>query len=659
MTNTISLESIYSNLKLLLVKQHFPLEKINLVFNLASSFNDFDTIKILANKYEYEDAISFLEQHENDFEHEDLIDLINYAEYNLIKDLIDSGVYINKKNDNGDTALIRACFLNRVDVVKLLLENKANVQDKLQNKIKLVDFAFQLGYKEILELLISYGADNIYEKYSTNFFFEVDKYISSQFIAKQFVYEELDAAQYGNDDAISFVHKSGVKIADYNDAMKNSLPEVDGEKSPQQILLFNCLMPITNENNRELVTKIRILTVEKVMNKYYLGKYENKLIKLTLNNSIEIFINKDFALIENEKFELIKEQEYYNPKRHYYLNIAYDKVVTFYKKTYDGVSDKEYFEIINRENILKQNIKHNPKRVVEILNYFTKDNPIKYTAHSFNWGRYGTYKNFMKNVRQTFEEIDDDLKFLSPNLYEKIVKFLFSNSLSISNTWGMNRIAFGWSSPELEQWSYIEEAKSNGKKAICFPLPNEYINCINNRTITIFEDVCGIFKNEIEIRDDGKLSMLLEELEDEILGFDFEVEYINLENISFYTDVEYLRNGLIKIFEQFKEKSRITYNCIVIEAITCDEGKYIDLLITQIGSKVNKDSLMMINEIKDGDFQDIRKSFLSLCDWSIISEFHDGFFKIDYLSIEDENVVKNELKVIPDGFTHKLRFYNV
>ena len=77
----------------------------------------------------------------------------------------------------------------------------------------------------------------------------------------------------------------------------------------------------------------------------------------------------------------------------------------------------------------------------------------------------------------------------------------------------MNRIAFGWSSPELKQWAQLEELKPNGKKAIYFPIPDEYSKRINGKTISNFDDVCNVFKNEIEIRDDGKLSMLLEELE--------------------------------------------------------------------------------------------------------------------------------------------------
>ena len=113
-----------------------------------------------------------------------------------------------------------------------------------------------------------------------------------------------------------------------------------------------------------------------------------------------------------------------------------NNAVVFYRPTYGNEDEeKEYFGVISKEDILKYDVRHNPKRLVEILNYFTKDNPIKYTAHSFDWNRYGSYENFMVEVKKTFETINDDLKLLSPNLYEKISKFLFSYQLNESNTW--------------------------------------------------------------------------------------------------------------------------------------------------------------------------------------------------------------------------------
>ena len=659
MRSHLSTEEFYKNFKVTVFNDEEQTEEhLQALFTHAKSLNDIETIKALAEKYFLKDAILYLENPDHDLNAPDLMELIaKDIGYDVIKDAIENGVYVNKRTSNGATALTMACAFNKAGIVKLLLQNGANVNDRHVNGPRLEESIFTLGHKEVLELLIEYGADDIFEEYAVNIFHDVDKKISSEYIAKQFVYEELDAARQGNDEAKHFVAMSGVNEEFYLDAMHRSLPEVDGANSPQQILVFHCLKPMMDDNNRDLIAKIRVLTVQKVMSKYRIGKYEKKISKLTLDNNSVIYMHHDHAVIDDEKFELIHKDKYYHPVRKIYLEMQ-NNAVAFYRPTYGNEEEKEYFGVVSQEDILKYDVKHNPKKLVEILNHFTKDNPIKYTAHSFDWSRYGTYENFLKEVRNTFESIEDDLKLLSPNLYAKIFKFLFSDQLNQSNTWGMNRIGFGWSSPELCEWAHLEEAKKVGKKAIYFPLPDKNIDQVNGRTLTTFEDVCNVFKNEIEIRDDGKLSMLLEDLEEEILGFDFEVEYKNLGNLSFYTDVEYLRNGLVKIFEQIKDVSRKDHDCIVIEAVPCENGKYIDLFITQIGSEVTKDPSALANETGDGDFQDIRASFLSLCDWSILVKYQNDFFKIDYLSSITEKITVSKVSSAPDGFTHQLRFYH-
>lgn len=660
MRQKLSREDLLTNLKVLVFKHSEQSdENLHALFELAKSMHDLSTIKRLALECNMLDAIKYIENTGSDQNGADLIELIiKGSGYDSIQDAIEQGAYVNKKDRAGNTALVKAAILNEVDIVKLLLKHDADVHIKLKNGKRLVENVFQLGYGEVLDLLISHGADDLYEEYVTNFFYEVNKHITSSFVAKQFVYEELDAARHGNDDAVHFVNKSGVKEELYTNAMQRSLPEVDGASGPQQTLLFKCIMPIMNEDNRDLITKVRILTVEKIMSEYRLGKYENKILKLTLENSATILIQNGFAMIEGERFEKITEGRYYNPSRQIYLDLL-NNAVKFSLKAYNEDDMKEeYFAVVQQEEILKYDARHNPKRLVEILNYFTKDNPIKYTAHSFDWNRYDTYENFMMEVKKTFESIDDDLKFLSPNLHEKITKFLFSDNLNESNTWGMSRIAFGWSSPELAQWAREEEFKHDGKKAIYFPLPSKYTKHVHGKTISNFDDVCNMFKNEIEIRDDGKLSMLLEDLEEEVLGYDFEVEYKNLANISFYTDVEYLKNGLEKIFEQFKVDTRKDYNSIVIKAVSGENGKYIDLFITQIGSEATKSPDVLVKEIDDGDFQDIRSSFLSLCNWSVLGKYQEKNFKIDYLSSDTEKINVSHPSSVPEGFSHQLRFYH-
>ncbi len=649
-------EHLYTSFKKLVFDHHEDSEEnLIAIFELAESLNDFEIIKKLSDNYQLVKAISFLKRNSSNVDIGELIAKGHDTEF--LREKISEGVYINKKNSNNETPLMIAITLNRIDVIKLLLQNEANTDGKFENGKSLVEYVFEVGYKDALQLLINNGAKNILEDYAESFFYKVNKSITSQFIAKQFVYEELDAARQGNDAAKKFVENSGVEKNNYFQAMQRSLPEVDGANGPQQILLFRCLTPLMNDKNGELIADIRILVVDKIMKEYTLGKYKNKSTRIVLENSIVINLYNNYALIENEKFELIDEGKYYNQKRQIYFQ-KLNNAIMFSKASYAAEQDKEYFKIIESNNILQREITHNPKRIVKILNLFTKDNPIKYMAHSFEWSRFDkSYDNFMKQVKEEFSKIDEDLKQLSPNLYTKISKFLFDATLNNSNSWGMNKMTFGWSSHELREWSQIQESEINGRKAIYFPLPQQYQQEVNHKTLTTFDDVCNIFKNEIEIRDDDRLSSIFEELEEEILGFDFEVEYINLENITFYTDVEYFRNGVVKIFEQFKCDERKNYNNITVQAIKDIEDKYVDIIIKQIGSTAKKESSVLLKEVNNGDFQDIKNCFLSLCDWSIEANFKDGNFRIDYLSIDTENTKSKSLDFEPEGFSHILRFY--
>lgn len=91
-------------------------------------------------------------------------------------------------------------------------------------------------------------------------------------IAKQFVLEEVEAAFQGNQHAIDFANKSGFLEKEYKGAMRNSIPEIEGEDGPQQFLLSLCsqLHP-----DIDLVVKFRISVVDKIMKNFHLGRYDD------------------------------------------------------------------------------------------------------------------------------------------------------------------------------------------------------------------------------------------------------------------------------------------------------------------------------------------------------------------------------------------------
>lgn len=118
----------------------------------------------------------------------------------------------------------------------------------------------------MIEIIEVYGI-NLASKMLAEY---VNQKIPSEYIAKQFILEELEAASQGNGAAKHFAHSSGFDKDDYFGAMHNSFEEVDGADGPQQEILNLCMMLYPNQS---LMTELRIKTVDNIMRYWELGKY--------------------------------------------------------------------------------------------------------------------------------------------------------------------------------------------------------------------------------------------------------------------------------------------------------------------------------------------------------------------------------------------------
>jgi hypothetical protein len=305
-------------------------------------------------------------------------------------------------------------------------------------------------------------------------------------------------------------------------------------------------------------------------------------------------------------------------------------------------------------------INHNPKALVRILSSFTdNNNPLKYTTHSWDMGqledKWENFDVFIKQVSSEWKKVKDELKELKPQLAAKISSFLFRKNLGEKDSkghliaWGEYSVEFGWSSKELKVWSNNENDPFN------FVLPEHYRKIINDNSIDRFKDIVQLFKNEIEVRSEEKrIKQIFRTIKKNKLGKEFKLKLDkSLDGIDFYTDVQHLKNGLAKIFEEIAKRTQ--YPQIKIEASKNISEGYIDISIIHIESFSNKESIELLAEVEDGDFSDIKKSFCSLCDWSIRDKFSDGSFQVNYLG-EYENKI-NKIDEEIEGFTHILRFY--
>jgi|GEM_PF-293121 len=304
-------------------------------------------------------------------------------------------------------------------------------------------------------------------------------------------------------------------------------------------------------------------------------------------------------------------------------------------------------------------IKHNPKRLVSLLKRFSiNDSALKYTTHSWEAGRdSGKFKDlteFLNRAKKEYAEFSYELKNLSDHLNGKIFNFLFNPKVNESG-WGVSRVKFGWSSPELIQ--ACEEDENLKPEDFRLPEPFRLIDSVQRELSIVykFSQVIDLFKNEIEIRDESSvlLNLILDKHEN-YLGSFGNPQIENLNNKTFYTDVQWLSKALDLIFESIRKRPQHNQ---VIYSISTETPDSITLKIIQKGS-FNKGKSVFDEKLalSTGDFSEIATYLTNLCDWSIESRFKEGNYRINYLASED-NVDRFEKIEEPVGFTYLLTFY--
>ena len=319
---------------------------------------------------------------------------------------------------------------------------------------------------------------------------------------------------------------------------------------------------------------------------------------------------------------------------------------------------------------------HEPKSLVALLKELSSnDSVLKYTTHS--WGNdrdLGIFKDlseFLGVANEQYRKLTSYSFYLNNTLNAKIWAFLFNKEVS-KDGWGhgdpKKRIYFGWSSPEL-----LEACNKNPSlHPEDFILPEQYQIQRGGKTLQKFKHIIDVFKNEIEIRDenDGLLNLILNKHDKYLNGFSAP-KISNLVNKNFYTDVQWLSEGLDLIFEGIQKRPQ---HPEVEYAVTEETNKKLVLTILhrnsfQKGRSIHDNKL----NLKGGDFSSIKNCLINLCDWSIESEFAEGAYRINYLSslmvfsngISDEIRLGEPFRSIPthekieaaEGFKHILTFY--
>ena len=598
--------------------------------------------------------------------------------------LVSWGADVNFQNKEGYTPLMLATDRGHYEVCKVLLENGANPNIKNFRGQDSITFAVKNMNPQIIMLFEDYDIDiesikqyivnNDEQKYAVEISEKLEQILQTKekileflIFALDYNYEyELDIDYYIENNKEYLVSMKPTRETRFNKSVVDLYFD-----------LHNIYLKKIN-NSDESKNNIRIKVFEILMVKYQLGKYENarfdeiegeeylhtiKIISNEISGEIDVFDSHiTLKLLKDNKktsFEYKKQSE-----NHYINNyrgeIIISKKFIIEKDKNGGQRSSKYIKIDS--NIIDISINHNPKELVRILSNFRKDNPVKFTTHDWDGGfmntfkdNYTDFKGFLDVINEEWIKIESNLKVLSENLYKKIYTFLLETNPSIDYSWCSDGdINIGWSSIDgLEEWC------NNGNDPFKFKLQKTYT--IGDQTISTFEDVIALFKQEIQIRSENdKLEKIFKEKRKELyyffkkLNIELEMDLINLEGKSFYIDTQVLKSVINKIFKDVKKREK--FNKIKVELIEDEDSKFYDLKITQVDSVSGKSCKDMKDIVTGGDSSIIKKDLMHLCDWSIESSYNNESYRINYLTSSSNNE-EEILEYLPEGFTHILRFY--
>jgi RNA-directed DNA polymerase len=302
---------------------------------------------------------------------------------------------------------------------------------------------------------------------------------------------------------------------------------------------------------------------------------------------------------------------------------------------------------------------HKPKELVALLkNFSVNDSALKYTTHSWDAGRdanmFKDLSEFLKIAESQYRKFSFQLNSLSKNLHGKINTFLFDKEIA-KKGWGdinpKKRIYFGWSSPELLE-ACNDDISLNPED---FILPEKFQIQRSGKTLQKFKHIIDVFKNEIEVRDENSalLNLILQKHDNYLISFSAP-KVSNLENKTFYTDIQWLGKALDLIFEGIQKYPQ---HPVVEYAVT--ESNNDRLILTILHRNSFKNGLSIHDDklnLKRGDFSTIKDKLKNLCDWCIESEFAEGAYRINYL-VSDNEIPAYEKIMSAEGFKHILTFY--
>jgi len=524
----------------------------------------------------------------------------------IVKILLENGANMHQQDMDGKIAIHHASEYGHVETVRFLLENgvEVNCQDK-DGKTALMCVSKQHDGAKIGQM---FGQITPFNVSSENRYIETVNLLLKN--GAEVNYEDKDgktaliyASAYNSFDA--YVLELEMSSIIYSD--KTLRPIVAPKRQIDTVrLLLEKGADVNHQDKEGKMALIYASSSFRVKDEYK-EKFENEVAVLKNNQikTVELLLKNgaDVRILDNEGKRALK------------------------------------YAIENGHNEIVKLLSSNGAALVNILTNFTLDEPIKYTTHEWRNRidhKYPQYREdfylFLKDVTDQVSAYKNELELLSPNLYTKIYDFIASDKTDI-----------GWSSLKgLKE--YMGENKNND------PFDFELLQSSDSQMLR-FGDRIEVFKNEIEIR--GNMLQDIFIGHKKALGRKYKIDISKeLENVKFYTDVEYFQKAVNEIFEEIKKYAEQNGHYEVFVDLKKPVKEYIELHITHKDSYSERNGEELLDRIENEKGDSIIGKYLkNLCDWYIVAKHKDGDFKIDCFGGTSEPIKNAE------GFTHIMRFY--
>lgn len=296
--------------------------------------------------------------------------------------------------------------------------------------------------------------------------------------------------------------------------------------------------------------------------------------------------------------------------------------------------------------------KHMPRQTAAFLKEFASNESLKFATHDYDEHSPFVYMDWLQKSKSAWDGLNKKYPDVPYQTSAKLYTFLFQKNMN--DGWGYDKIKFGWSYPEVEEWCTAHP----GEFPASLELPLAVTNDLKERNIDPIpnmENLCKRMAHEIRFRgsEGGFLERFLRKKCRELgltktHSLHFEE---SLRTLDFYVDIERFSAALKQLLHPVKErpnhkqlyfKGRDLDNCV--QLIIHHEGSVVTR--TSTDSKVAVDTL-------SGNLKNAWNNLRGHCNWSMEATFDDGKKRIHYLP---DDLVTEDANETEGGVLHTLTF---